>query len=80
MEYKKTHLKIAEPQVTLRTPKEFTTAFSDWRLVSRLKSKSVPCDTSDTRWISIAKHKALHQVQGDPDLITVFKTYNKHCD
>lgn len=45
----KTHLKVAEPQVTQKTLKEFAAALSDWRLGSRLKSKTVPCDTCDKR-------------------------------
>lgn len=65
---KKTHLKVGELQITLRTPKKFTTAFSDWRRSSRLKSKSVPCDTSDTRFI--AKHKTIQQVQVGSNLTT----------
>lgn len=67
----KTHLKVAEPQVTQKTLKEFTAALSDCRLGSRLKSKTVPCDTCDTRGISNAKRKAPHQVQVGSNLITV---------
>lgn len=50
----KTHLNVADPKVALRALKEFTAAFSYWRLGSNLVSKSVARDASDPNGVSNA--------------------------